>query len=198
MSTHSRENVVQLDAAQLRLRQDFLKWQCAVRKMAVRQAAGRPQSAMCPEVRLPGDESPHGRITTLIVKHEPEASTAEFKHAMRRSVDPLERHDSVVKKLSGTYFEDPEEFSDRMTALFGPAVSLVEDLVAAGECVLEFEQGGQRYTVPSTVEELAEGDPAFEATYWHNSLFNPHMPPGVRVLAFQPDWAHTSADPPPS
>lgn len=187
-----------MDTAQLRLRHDFLKWQCAVRQMAVRHAAGRPQSGMCPEVRLPGEDTPRARITVLIIKHEPEASTAEFRHAMRRSVDPLERHDSAVKKLSGTYFEDPEQFSDRMTALFGPAVPLVDELVAAGECVLDFEQGGQRYTVPSKVQELADGDPAFEATYWHNSLFNSDMPPGVRVLAFQPEWTRTSADPPPS
>ncbi len=45
------------------------------------------------------------------------------------------------------------------------------------------------------LEELLKGEPAFQATYWHNALFNPALPGGLRVLAFQPDWARAEAEP---
>jgi hypothetical protein len=46
------------------------------------------------------------------------------------------------------------------------------------------------------VRALAEDDPAFQGTYWHNALFNAGLPGGVQVLGFQPDWALAEADPP--
>ena len=33
---------------------------------------------------------------------------------------------------------------------------------------------------------------AFQATYWHNRLYNDAMPAGVQVLSFSPDWARAS------
>jgi hypothetical protein len=46
------------------------------------------------------------------------------------------------------------------------------------------------------VRALTEDDPAYQATYWHNALFNAGLPGAVRVLGFQPDWALAEADPP--
>lgn len=190
-------NVVQLDAAQAALREDFLKWQCRLRQMAVRHADGRPQSGMRPYVRLPDEDEPRARITVLVIEREPEATTSEFKHMVRRTVDPVDRHGSALKKLGGTYYQDPEKFSDELTGLFGPNVPLAEELLRRGECRLDFEQGGQRYSVPCSVERLPSEHPAFEATYWHNCLFNPEMPPGVAVLRFKPAWSRAWADPMP-
>jgi len=42
------------------------------------------------------------------------------------------------------------------------------------------------------VQALAEADAFYQATYWHNRLFNPNPPPGAQVLAFTPDWAHAT------
>ena len=53
------------------------------------------------------------------------------------------------------------------------------------------EYGSYDLTLAS-VEELAESDAIFQNTYWHNRLFNPNLPAGVRILAFQPDWSHAS------
>ena len=61
-----------------------------------------------------------------------------------------------------------------------------------GRCVLEFEQFTECYRVPASVTELPEAHDFFQATYWHNHMFNPNMPPGIRVLSFKPDWPHAS------
>ena len=46
------------------------------------------------------------------------------------------------------------------------------------------------------MRNLPPEHPAFQATYWHNALFNPALPGSVRVLGFQPDWSRAEADPP--
>jgi hypothetical protein len=42
---------------------------------------------------------------------------------------------------------------------------------------------------------LEPGDPLYQASYWHNHLFNPNIPDGIRVLSFTPDWRHSSGFP---
>ena len=187
--------VVRLEAAQAALRDRFLGWQCRLRQMAVRQAGGRPTSGMRPEVRLAEADTPLGAITTLIVRREPREATAQFRHMVRKTQDPAERYDAALKTLAAAYYQRPREFSDELTALFGPAPGLADRLLAAGRCVLDFEQYSQRYRLPCAARNLGQDEPAFQATYWHNALFNPALPGGLRVLAFQPDWARAEAEP---
>ena len=186
---------VRPEAAQAALRDHFLGWQCRLRQMAVRQAGGRPTSGMRPEVRLAEADTPLGAITTLIVRREPREATAQFRHLVRKTQDPAERHDAALETLAAAYYQRPREFSDELTALFGPAPGLADQLLAAGRCVLDFAQYSQRYRLPCAARNLGEDEPAFQATYWHNALFNPALPGGVRVLGFQPDWARAEAEP---
>ncbi len=186
---------VRLEAAQAALRDHFLGWQCRLRQLAVRQAGGRPTSGMRPEVRLTGGDPPLGAITTLIVRKEPREATAQFRHMVRKTQDPAERYDAALETLAAAYYQRPQEFSDELTALFGPASDLADRLLAVGSCVLDFAQYSQLYRLPCAVRNLAEADPAFQATYWHNALFNPALPGGVRMLGFQPDWARAEAEP---
>jgi hypothetical protein len=65
-------------------------------------------------------------------------------------------------------------------------------LLHLGRCVLEFEQFTEAYRLPCTVSELPESHPFFQATYWHNHMFNPNLPPGLRILSLKPDWPHAS------
>ncbi len=188
--------VVRLEAAQAALRDHFLGWQCRLRQLAVREAGGRPSSGMRPEVRLGEDGPPLGAITTLILRREPAEATAQFRHMVRKTQDPAERYDGALEMLAAAYYQRPREFSDRLTALFGPGSEIAEKLLAAGHCLLAFEQYSQRYSLPCSVRALAEDDQAYQATYWHNALFNPALPGGVRVLSFQPDWALAAAEPP--
>ncbi len=195
-SGQAGDTVVRLEGAQAALRDTFLGWQCRLRQMAVRHAGGRPTSGMRPRVRLEGAPGAARQITVLIVRKEPHEATAQFRHTVRKTQDPRERYDNALKTLAAAYYQRPEEFSDELTALFGASSELADRLLGAGRCVLEFEQYSQRFRVPCQTRELAEDHPAFQATYWHNALFNPTLPGGVRVLGFRPDWARAEADPP--
>ncbi len=191
------ENVVRLDSAQDALRRHFLGWQCRIRQHAVRNGGGQPSDGMRPAIgRKTGAAAT--RITTLITQREPAEATALFRHMARKTQDPKERLEAVLRTVSAAYYQHPEDFSDRMTALFGPDSGVADTLISAGACTLDFEQYGQRYRIPCAVGDLDEGDPAFQATYWHNILFNPNIPSGIKILSFSPDWATAEADPPPA
>jgi hypothetical protein len=196
MAEREHGEVIRHQTAQAALRDQFLRWQCRARQNAVRMQDGRPSPAMQPKLIVANETLT--RITVLINKREQYATTPEFRHMVLRTQDPRSRRESGLQLLAANYYQRPGEFSDRMTALFGPDSPLVEHVVRAGVCALEFGQPRQYYLIPCAAEPLAERDPAYQATYWHNRLFNPAMPPGVQVLAFQPDWATARADPAPT
>ena len=188
--------VVNLEAAQVALRDAFLGWQCRLRQLCVRQAGGRPTAGMRPEVTLEAGREALGPVIVLLLKAEPAEATAQFRHMVRKTNDPAERLQSALKLLQAAYYQRPREFSDVMTALFGPGSESAQRLAASGHCGLAFEQYQQRYEIPCAVRRLSESEPAYQATYWHNALFNPRLPAGVEILAFTPDWAHAAAEPP--
>lgn len=176
------------------MRRAFLGWQCRIRQLAVRRDAGRPSAGMRPIARISGRAI--GPLVVLMNKHEPESYAAEFRHMSRRTNDPAERYASALAYLGAAYYQRPEEFSDRLTALFGRGSANAHALETAGQCLLEFEQYAQRFALPCAVRALDPEEPAYQTTYWHNSLFNADIPGDVTVLAFEPDWRSASADPP--
>jgi len=192
MSTAPPHNVVLTEQAAAALRDDFLGWQCRVRQLSARQAGGRPTAGMRPRVLTPGGDELSPGIIVLIVEEEPAESTALFRHQYLRTNDPIERYEKIVEILAGSYFQHAQTFSDVMTALFGPDSAIAAALLNHGGCVLAFEAYAQAYRIPCKAAELATGDAFFQATYWHNRMFNPNMPPGVRVLSFTPDWTHAA------
>lgn len=127
-------------------------------------------------------------ITVLIVEKDPEASTDAFRHVVRRTHDPFERYQAGLRALASTYYQDTGNFSDALTALFSADSEVAATLVREGRCVLDFQQGGRNDRLPCGISELQEEDPAYQATFWHNRLFNPASPAAIRVLAFHPDW----------
>jgi hypothetical protein len=191
-----RPHLVILDEPAQILRAHFLGWQCRVRQYAVRQGGGRPTSGMRPRVMLSRPEADLGRITVLMNKREPGEATSQFRHLARKTNDPAERYDNALKLLAAAYYQRPEEFSDELTALFGAVSETADRLLAGSRCRLLFDQYSQSYDLPCTLRQLPQGHQAFQATLWHNSLFNPNIPGGVRVLAFRPDWSAATADPP--
>jgi len=178
------------------LRDHFLYWQCRLRQIAMRKEGGRPSSGMRPRVlrRDGGELSP--AMTVLILPKAPGESTEFFRHQVRKSKDPKIVYDQGLAYLQATYYQRPEDFSDVMTALFGPASETAGGLLAADACVLEFAQFSQHYGVPCTVRRLSAGEPAYDATFWHNRLFNPNIPSDPCILALTPDWAGARAEPP--
>jgi len=180
------------NAGAARLRHEFFGWQCRLRQIAVRLAGGRPSPGMRPRA-LGHDGAEIAEVTVLLVKSDPDHSTRQFRHQVQKTQDPVERYDKVLEILAAAYFQHPEEFSDSLMALFGPRSAVADRLLREGRCLLAFEQYGQGYRLPCRVEALAPSHAFYQATYWHNHLFNPAMPPDPRVLAFLPDWSRAEA-----
>ena len=160
--THPDSNVVLTDVAAQQLRDDFLGWQCRLRQLSARQAGGRPLDGMRPKVLSPAGDLLSAGVIVLLVEQDPVNTTRMLRFNCQKTHDPIERYDKVLELLSAAYFQYPKTFSDEMTALFGPA------------------------------SELPESHDFFQATYWHNHMFNANMPPSIRVLGFKPDWPHAS------
>ncbi len=189
------EKIVPLETA-LALRDHFLAWQCRIRQHAVRREGARPGAGMRPRVLDGKGALLAEAITVLIVPREPAETIYRFRHLARRTYDPAERVQKAIETLGEAYFQRPRDFSDQMTALFGPESELASRLLRSEACVLEFAQFSQSYRLPCVVSELSAVDPAWQHTYWHNFLFNPALPPTARILAFSPRWAGAEADPP--
>ncbi len=136
-------------------------------------------------------------MTVLLVPSAPEESTGFFRFQAQKTRDPKQIYEKGLEYLQSTHFQHPKSFSDELTALFNTGSTLAKDLLAVGGCVLEFDQFNQRYRLPCGVRSLAPSDPAFEATYWHNRLFNPAVPGAVTILGLRPDWDSAEAEPAP-
>ncbi len=135
-----------------------------------------------------------GRIITLITKAPPENITAQFRHIVKKNHEPLERWEEAIRLLSGTYYQDPKDFANEITALFGPGSGIYAKLVATKTCTLIFEQNNQRFQIPVEIHKLPIKHPQYQFTFWHNSLFNPALPGESRVLAFNPDWSNAKSE----
>jgi hypothetical protein len=137
-----------------------------------------------------------GSVIVLINKVDGKTFAKQFRHMVLKTQDPNERYDAALTMFSANYYQRSHEFSGTLTALFGPSSTIADRAVAGGSCTLEFNEYRQQYLLPCQVKALDEHDVLFQSTYWHNRLFNPNMPAGVRVLAFDPDWRNVYADPP--
>lgn len=179
------------------LRDAFMGWQCRVRQMMMRDDLGRPGPAITPEVRIASQAEPVARIITVMCKRPRHSVTPEFQHMVRRTNDPASRRDAALKLLSEFYYQKPEQFDDMLTATFPPESAIAAAIRGAERCRLVFAAYGQYWDLPCRVWGLAEHNPLWQATYWHNKLFNPALTPEAVVLGFEPDWARSEADPAP-
>lgn len=189
------DNIVRMKATGDLLRSGFLGWQCRLRQLSVREAEARPSPGMRPLLTVAGQAV--GQITVVLTRLQPEDSTAEFRHIVRRTHDPKERFQAALHYLQAAYYQDPSGFDDQSTAVFGIDAELPSQIGGRGDCMLDFEQFSQRYRLICSAELLDPGDPAYQATYWHNALFNPGLPARVQIVGFRPDWQQCQADPPP-
>ena len=188
-------DVVRLESARAALKLAFLVWQCRLRQLSARQAGGRPSEGMRPVIRLDGREI--GPVTVVMNKADDGVTARQFEFMAKRTADANERWDAAVGFMQGTYFQKPQTFDDELTALFGSDDPFPADLAALGRCELRFAQFRQRYHLPCAVRVLDSDEPGWQATYWHNFLFNPNLPGAVQILGFRPDWARAEAAPAP-
>lgn len=190
-------DVVRMASANHALRDSFMRWQCRVRQILMRDHQGRPGDPIMPALTLAGEDAPMGHIITLISKSPQFSKTPEMRHMARKTNDPAQRRQSALTFFSEYYYQKAAEFSDILTATFPPNSPGAASIREAGRVTLTFEAYSQRFDLQCRVWNLAERDPLHQATYWHNLLFNPGLAADTIILGFEPDWARSSADPSP-
>ena len=57
-------------------------------------------------------------ITVLIIEKRAQTITDLFRHLARKTPNPRKRHGDGVCVLASSYFQEPADFSDVLTALF--------------------------------------------------------------------------------
>ncbi len=177
------------------LRDAFLRWQCRVRQISMRENLGRPDGAIKPRLTLNRDPEPVGNIITVLSRNPSHSKTPEMRHMVQSIFDPSQRREKAIQFFSEIYYQKFLQFSDTLTAAFSPNSPVAEAICTAKASSLTFENYGQRFDLDCTVSTLPKKNPLFQATWWHNKLFNPHLLPDAVILGFEPDWSRSSAEP---
>jgi len=154
--------------------------------MSVRELDGRPTPGMSAGVFSISGGEEQSRLNFLIVRKQPRERTEEFRHIVRKTPDSNEWAKNGLRILSELHYHEEKEFDNQLTALFSLDSSLAYALIKAGQCHLKFAEGSVDHTFNFDVVSLDQDDDKFEATYWHNRLFNPVLPGKVRILGFKP------------
>jgi hypothetical protein len=197
LSKHSADERPLKSLTNNELRAYFLGWQCRIRQMSVRDYGGAPLPGMRPRLLARSGEELMSAVTLLILLKTPQASTAYFKFQLLRTHDHAAARDAGVGYLAADYFQEPDLFTDEMTALFAPGSRIAKRIVTLRECLLDFEQYAQRFTMFCRARIVGPKEPSHQATLWHNRLFNPNLPNDAVVLGFKPDWKNVHAEPMP-
>ncbi len=189
--------IVRMPDADTALRDSFMRWQCRVRQMMMRDDRGRPGDGITPALTLAGADAPMGNVITLMSKLPQYSRTPEMRHLVRKTNDPALRREAALTFFSEYYYQKAAEFSDTLTATFPPGSPGAARIREAGRVTLTYEAYNQRYDLECRVWTLAEHNPLHQATYWHNLLFNPGLASDTIILGFETDWSRSSADPSP-
>ena len=171
------------------LQEKFLKWQCRVRQIIMRENSGKPDLSIMPMVKLLNLQEELGQIITVISKDIPFSQVPEMKHMAKSIFDPMQRHEKAIQFFSATYFQKYREFSDIITSTFLPGSVGAKKILESKECLLIFEAYNQYFELFCEVRQLEKKDPFYISTWWHNSLFNPSLNPNTVILAFNVDWS---------
>ena len=166
--------------------QKFIAWQCRLRKQCVRELGGQPTVGMSAGVYSVSGGDEKSRMNFLILRRDSASRTDEFRHIVRKTPDSSEWVKNGLRILSELHYHETDQFDNQLTALFSLDSTLADALLEAGCCHLKFTEKSVDYGFDFDVESLAEAEEPFQATYWHNRLFNPTLPGQVRVLGFTP------------
>ena len=166
--------------------QRFITWQCKLRKQSVRELSGRPTPGMSAGVYSINGGDEQCRLNFIINRRESQERTRELRHIVRKSRDPSDWQKSGLRILSEWHYQEEGEFENELTALFNLNSGVAAALLEAGQCHLKFAETTMEFAFDFDVQSLEEDSERFQATYWHNHLFNPTMPGAVQVLEFRP------------
>ncbi len=170
------------------LKTAFMRWQCRVRQIAMREKGGRPDDGVMPELTLAGGSAPLGHIITIMSKSSAFSKVPEMMHIVRKTNDPAQRQEQALKFLSEYYYQNADEFSDTLTATFPARSEGAAQILAAEHVDLTYRAFGHGYRVRCSALQLQPHQHLFRATWWHNSMFNPVLDPETIFIGFEPNW----------
>ena len=179
----------------LPLRNAFVGWQCRSRQIAMRENLGKPDNSIMPTVYQEKTNKPFGQIITVLLKKAAYSKTLELKQIFKRTNDPSERRENALQLFSEAYYQIPAEFSDTLTATFTPNSSSTKFFMNTRKCILKFCAYSQQFELTCNVFKLEKSDPSYQATWWHNRIFNPRLNPETIIIGFEPNWIASKAQP---
>lgn len=179
------------------LKSRFLGWQCRIRQISARDYAGQPMPAMRPRVSLRSGSLMLPAMTVLLIPEVPDPSTTFFRFQVQKTNEPQRARESGLKYLAADFYQEPELFSDEMTAVFGAGSETAAALIKAREVLLDFEQYSQSFRMFAAVRRLAQRAAARQSSLCQARLFNPNIANDAVVLGFRPDWKNAAAHPMP-
>lgn len=172
----------------LRLKSEFIGWQCRIRQISARDYGGQPMPAMHPRVSSRKGEVLLPAMMVLLVPEDTAPATAFLKFQVQKTSEHQRAREASVKYFAGDFYQLPELFSDEMTAVFGARSEMAQRLLKQKEVLLDFDQYAQSYRMFCKVRKLGPKDAGHDFSLWHARVFNPNVPNDSEVLAFRPDW----------
>ncbi len=166
--------------------QSFISWQCRLRKLSMREKGGRPSAGMSAGIHAVTDGDEQARMNFLINRRDTADRTSEFRHIIRKTHDSREWIKNGLRILAELHYHETDQFENELTGLFGDDSPTAYALLKAGQCKLRFAEGSIEHEFDFDLRSLDQDDELFQATYWHNHLFNSTLPGKVRILAFTP------------
>ena len=190
---HRPNEVFDLPALAHPLKAKFMRWQCRVRQISMREYAGKPDSGIIASVKSAIDGETLGSIITVMNKAMAHSRTPELKHMYLQTHDPAKRREKALQFFSGTYYQKHQTFSDIFTATFMAGSAWAQKLAEEDRCQLIFEAYNRHFELVCRTEALNSSHPFHQATRWHNLLFNPNLDPNTVILGFKPEWEQSHA-----
>ena len=173
------------------LRTDFLFWQCKIRQFVMREKKGQPIKVLMPEVSI-NNEKVLAQIIVILSKVQVYSKIPEIRHIVQSSNDPKVSLDKGLELLSEKYYSNFLEFSDILTASFSCKSSIAKSICEKKFCNLKFEGYGKRFKLLCKVSALSKEDYYYQATWWHNKIFNSALHSNIEILSFEPDWSKSN------
>lgn len=180
-----------------KLRNYFVAWQCRIRQIAVRDYEGQPLPGLRPQVSLRSGELLLPAMTVLLIPENNVASSAYFRFQLQKTSDPAAIREAGIKYMAGGFYQEPELFSDEVTAVFGAGSELAGRMLRNKQVILDFEQFSQSFRMFCKVRQVPSRDEAHEASLLQARIFNPQIGNDADVLAFKPTWKSAAASPMP-
>lgn len=176
------------------LRNKFLHWQCRAREISMRDNQGRPDDAIKPNLILGGETQKLGQIITVLSRLPLYSKTPEMMHLVKSKFDPAACQEAGVQFFSENYYQKSFQFSDVLTAGFSPNSALAKLISDKMSCQLIYEYYAQRFDIVCKAREIKKDDHLFQATWWHNRIFNPRLNPNIIVIGFEANWKASNAN----